>query len=146
MVPAQHVDVLVRYLQKCHNQAQLELHELNQITTSGISASLLLYQATKGWRTPTSTDWRRLIPMLRTKSPRKMRTNLTSLYLSPSFNEETIKKYDTPRAIRIFCKIPREFSFKELVTGSNKEQIKIKLSKTELELFEEMYQRKIVQI
>ena len=145
VVPTKFVDVLFRYLQKCASQAQVELDELARIKTTSISVSLLLYQATKGWRTPTSTDWHRLIPMLRTKSPRKIRTNLTSLYLSLPFSEEKIGNYDKSRVIQLFCKIPREFSFRELVTGSNKDQIKIKLSKTEIKLLGEMYQRKIVQ-
>ncbi|MFX1514740.1 MAG: hypothetical protein ACFFC6_00380 [Promethearchaeota archaeon] len=146
VVPVKSADVFFQYLQSCHNQDKVELIELTKIKTTRISVSLILYQATKGWRTPTPTDWSRLIPMLRTKSPRKIRTNLSSLYLSPPFDKETIEEYDLTRAVQLLCKLPREFSFKELVSGSNKDQIKINLTKIEFKLLKEMYQRNIVQI
>ncbi len=146
VVPAKFVDALQRYFQKCHSQAQLVLQELTKIDTSRISASLLLYQATKGWRTPTLTDWRRLVPMLKTKYPRKMRMKLTSYYLTPAFNEHKFNRQETSRLIHLFCKIPRDFSFKELPLGSNNNQKQIKQSKTEIKLLEELYLQKIVQI
>ncbi|MFW9903165.1 MAG: hypothetical protein ACFFFH_02450 [Candidatus Thorarchaeota archaeon] len=146
VVPINSVNSLQNYLQKCHSQAKLVLHELTQIKTSHISVSLLLYQATKGWRTPTPTDWRRLVPMLKTKNPRKMRTKLTSYYLTHSFNEQYTDHLDRSSLIHLFCKIPREFSFKELPLDQNNDQTHVKLSKAELKLLEEMYERKIVQI
>lgn len=146
VVPAKFVDTLQRYFQKCHSKTQLILHELTKINTSRLSVSLLPYQATKGWRTPTQTDWRRLVPMLKTKYPRKMRMKLTSYYLTPPFNEHRIEHHDSSRLIHLFCKVPRNFSFKELPLGSNNDQIRVKLSKTEIKLLEELYQRKIVQI
>jgi hypothetical protein len=145
VVPTSSVNSLHSYLQKCHSQAKLVLHELTQIKTSRISVSLLLYQATKGWRTPTTTDWRRLLPMLKTKNPRKMRTKLTSYYLTHPFNEQSADYLDRSSLIHLFCKIPREFSFKELPIDPNN-QIHVKLSTAELNLLKEMFELQIVQI
>jgi hypothetical protein len=146
VIPTKSVNSLQSFLQKCHSQAKLVLHELTKIKTSRISISLRLYQATKGWRTPTQTDWCRLVPMLKTKNPRKMRTKLTSYYLTHPFNEQSADRQDLTDLVNLFCKIPREFSFKELPLGSNNDQNQLKLSKAELTLLEEMYKRKIVQI
>ncbi|MFX1505506.1 MAG: hypothetical protein ACFFDC_05255 [Promethearchaeota archaeon] len=146
VVPTNSIDRLRIYLQKCHSQAKLVLHELTKIKTSRISVSLLLYQATKGWRTPTPTDWRRLVPMLKTKNPRRMRMKLTSYYLTQPFNEQFTNNLDKSSLINLFCKIPREFSFKELPLGPNNDEIHVKLSKGDIKLLEEMYDENLVQI
>ncbi|MFX0124556.1 MAG: hypothetical protein ACFFAE_13070 [Candidatus Hodarchaeota archaeon] len=144
VVPAKFVERLQRYLQKCHSRAQLVLHELTKINTSQLSVSFHLYQVSKGWRTPTSTDWSRLVPMLKTKYPRKKRLKLTSYYLTPPFGEYKYDQDKLSNLIPIFCKAPRDFSFKELPIDSNKNQIQ--LSKTEIKILNELYLQKTLQV
>lgn len=146
VVPTSSILSLQRYLQRCHRQGQIVLYELTKIITSRLSVSLLLYQTTKGWRTPTQTDWNRLVPMLKTLYPRKMRMKLTSFYLTPPFNELKLDHHDSSQLISLFCKIPRQFSFKELPLGANEDQIQFELSKADIKLLEEICLRKIVQI
>lgn len=147
-VPTKFVESLRKYLQQCERLGQLILYELTKIDTSHLSVSLFLYQATKGWRNPTQTDWRRLVPILKTQNPRKKRIKHFSFYLSPPFNKfwHHNQSHNPSQIIALYCKIPRRFSFQELPLGSHNSQITMRLSKPEIKLLRELYLQKTLHV
>ena len=148
VVPTQLVEPLREFLQYHDRQGHLILYDLEKVTTSRICTSLSLYQATKGWRTLTQTEWRRLVQLLKTQRPRKRRTRSMSFYITPSLNKywHYSQHPDPLQIISLYCKSQFRYSFGELPFGSNNEQITPRLSKPELDLIKELYLKKVAQV
>ncbi len=148
VIPTQFLESLLDYLQYCERQGQLILHEVTKIITSRRSISLALYQSYKGWRNITLTDWRRLVPLLTTKHPRKRRVKSKPLFLSPPFKDYWNYKQhsDLYKIITLYCKIPHFFSFNELPIGLSTNKKTVQLSKLEITLLKDFYHNQVFQI
>lgn len=105
IVPRHLVGSLRNYLEDCHNQEKLILHDCYQVTLDHVSSSLNYYEPGKGWHEWTLTEYDQLVKQLKSKKSRKRSEKaITSLHMT-SFNDEWhyLDTQNSNQMIALFC-------------------------------------------
>jgi hypothetical protein len=146
-IPARDVNALSRYLEECNDQGKIKLYLLEKITEIKSTYSLLLYRANEGWYNLSPTKKDLLARKLKTNTPRKRKNQQTFFYCSPEFNQSWhyTKHHHPIKLIKVYCKEDRIFSYHDLL-GHKNGLIDRQYSKLELELLDEIIQKKTIQV
>ncbi|MFW9906900.1 MAG: hypothetical protein ACFFFH_21525, partial [Candidatus Thorarchaeota archaeon] len=141
LVPTEDINLLEHLMQKYERQGHIILKELSKITTTQKCVSLNYYQENIGWIEPNLTKLRQLTQVLKSKSPKKGQEEEGYLFITPEFNLDWhYNQHLLPKElIKLYCKIPQDYSYSNLPLGLFDTQNSKNLSRSELGLLKQLY-------
>lgn len=145
VVPEDKSGQLGKYFNQCERQNKLKLEEFVEIRDIYRSVSLSYYRACKGWPTLSSKEIKDLVQQLTVKHPRKLKKKPHALFHDTPYNHDWNyqQAQDPKQLIYLLCKLQQKFSYETLPI--NLETDEIVFSRSEIEILENLIQKKLCQ-